>query len=263
MSSKIRYGKCKLCGELKQLTFEHVPPKSAFNNVSATIISGDEIIQSIADEERKPWEFRKYSGKIQQRGKGGFYLCGVCNNNAGQWYATEYIKFVGAIHCALKLVGEAEYGSLGIKMKNIRPLAVFKQVMMMFCDINEGLMGDDSLKTYLLDKKMTEFNKDKYSLYAYIHTGNIERMHGICAVANNKGIYFISEISGYPIGLALYIDKPKDFKPEGVEITLFSEFEYDDLVEMEVIIPKLENNIFFPGDYRTKDEILNCMRGNV
>ena len=130
----------------------------------------------------------------------------------------------------------------------------------MFCDINEDLMGDISLKPYLLNKEMIEFNRDKYSLYAYIHKGDIERMPGLCVIASMNCIYTITEISGYPLGFALYIDKPKDFKPEGVEITLFSEFNYEDLVEMELIIPKLENNIFFPGDYRTKDEILNCMK---
>lgn len=32
--------------------------------------------------------------------------------------------------------------------ENIRPLPIFKQVITMFCDVNSGLMGDDSLKDY-------------------------------------------------------------------------------------------------------------------
>lgn len=28
---------------------------------------------------------------------------------------------------------------------------------------------------------------------------------------------------------------------------------------IDMIIPKLENNIIFSGDYRTKEEILSCM----
>ena len=59
-----------------------------------------------------------------------------------------------------------------------------------------------------------------------------------------------------------YIDKPDVYKPEGVEITLFSEFNYDDEGEIEIIIPKLGSNIFFSGDYRTKEEIENVIQEN-
>ncbi|MBB6713897.1 hypothetical protein [Clostridium gasigenes] len=31
---------------------------------------------------------------------------------------------------------------------------------------------------------------------------------------------------------------------------------------LEIIIPKLESNIMFSGDYRTKEEILNCREEN-
>lgn len=72
----------------------------------------------------------------------------------------------------------------------------------------------------------------------------------------------LSEISTYPVGFTLYIDKPEVYKPEGVEITLFSEYNYDDEGEVEIIIPKLESNIFFSGDYRTKEEIEYVIQKN-
>ena len=38
MASKQKHiGKCNLCGEVQQLSFEHVPPKSAFNNTPVFI----------------------------------------------------------------------------------------------------------------------------------------------------------------------------------------------------------------------------------
>ena len=70
----------------------------------------------------------------------------------------------------------------------------------------------------------------------------------------------LSEISTYPVGFTLYIDKPEAYKPEGVDITLFSVFNYDDERELEIIIPKLESNIFFSGDYRAKEEIENTIQ---
>ena len=73
--------------------------------------------------------------------------------------------------------------------------------------------------------------------------------------ATNYGIITISEISTYPLGFTLYIDKPKNYKPEGVEITSFSEWAYEDEGDVQIIIPKIECNTIFSGDYRTKAEI--------
>ena len=152
--------------------------------------------------------------------------------------------------------GEQKYEALGVKIKNIRPLPIFKQVMTMFCDVNNGLMGDDSLKGYLLDKSCRSFNQSRYHLYAHIHSGELERMNGIMVQSTkNYGIITLSEISTYPMGFTLYIDKPETYKPEGVEITSFSEWDYDDESDVEIIIPKLECNTIFSGDYRTKEEI--------
>ncbi len=46
------------------------------------------------------------------------------------------------------------------------------------------------------------------------------------------------------------------YKPEGVEITSFSEWNYEGEEDVEIIIPKLECNTIFSGDYRTKAEIV-------
>lgn len=146
-------------------------------------------------------------------------------------------------------------------MKGIKPLPVFKQIMTLFCDINERMMGDNSLKDYLLDRTSTVFDRGRYHLYMYIHSGSVERMNGIMVQFTEEvGLIALSEISTYPVGFTLYIDKPEIYKPEiykpeGVEITLFSNFQYDDECSLEIIIPKLESNIVFSGDYRTKEEI--------
>ena len=50
----------------------------------------------------------------------------------------EYSKFVHIVHSTLQEVKEKEFGAIGIKMKGIKPLPVFKQIMTLFCDINEG-----------------------------------------------------------------------------------------------------------------------------
>ena len=263
MSRKPVIGKCRLCGETKKLTFEHVPPETTFNNYSVHILSGEQVINQVADPNILPWDFSDAKGKIQQRGRGGYYLCGDCNSKTGQWYVPEYSKFIHIVHSALQEVKGKKFGAIGIKMKGIKPLPISKQIMTLFCDINEGMMGDHSLKDYLLDRTSTVFNRQRYHLYMHIHSGSVERMNGIMVqFTGGVGLITLSEISTYPVGFTLYIDKPDVYKPEGVEITLFSEFNYDDEGEIEIIIPKLESNIFFSGDYRTKEEIENVIQEN-
>lgn len=174
-----------------------------------------------------------------------------------------YSKFVHIVHYALQEVKEKEFSTIGIKMKGIKPLPVFKQIMTLFCDINEGVMGDSLLKDYLLYRTSTVFNRERYRLYMHIHSGYVERMNGIMVQFTSVvGLITLSERTTYPVGFTLYIDKPEVYKQEGVEITLFSEFNYDDKGEVDIIIPKLESNIFFSGDYRTKEEFEYVIREN-
>jgi hypothetical protein len=261
LSKKEIIGRCRICGENKKLTFEHVPPHTTFNDYPVRIFSGEEVIKQVTDPNTLPWDNTKIKGKIQQKGRGDYYLCGDCNSKTGQWYVPHYSRFVYSIHCALQEAKEKEFGSMGVTLTGMRPLPIFKQIMTLFCDINTGLMGDDTLKDYLLDKSATEFNASRYNLYAHIHAGNVERMNGIMALyMKNYGIVTLSEIATYPLGFTLYINKPEEYKPEGVEITSFSNFKYEDECDIKIIIPRLESNIWFSGDYRTKEEIVPEIR---
>ncbi|NLK74167.1 MAG: hypothetical protein GX288_02620 [Clostridiales bacterium] len=124
-------------------------------------------------------------------------------------------------------------------------------------------MGDDSIREFLLNKESMNFNKDKFRLFAYIYDGKLERMNGISyMIVAGIGVVAITEISTYPLGFALYIDLPNNYEPKGVELTSFADFRYEDKCDIEMSIPKLESNIIFSGDYRTKKEILDCIDEN-
>ena len=259
MSRKAKYGECRICGEYKKLTFEHVPPNMAFNNTKVKMIKGDELINSIGDKNRLPWEKADLKGPIQQKGKGDYYLCESCNNKTGSWYANHYVEFIRGIAYAIRGLDIADFTGNAVEIKALRvqTLPVFKQIMTMFCDINNARMGDDSLREFLLDKECKIFNTDKYKVYAYIHSGALERMNGIMAAYTpGIGIVMTSEISSYPLGFILYIDKPEGYKPQGTDITEFVNCDFDEKRDIDMILPILENNIIFSGDYRTQNEIL-------
>ena len=263
MSSRNVKGECKICGSIKKLTFEHVPPEITFNNRAVKTITGETLLNQIGNNDRLPWEWYDLRGNINQRGCGGHFLCEGCNSKTGSWYVPYYSRFIYGFHDVLMQFKQKEYSAIHIIAKDIQPLAIFKQIMVMFCDINNGCMGDDSIREFLLNKESMNFNKDKFRLFAYLHEGEVERMNGIsCMIVSGVGVVTITEISTYPLGFALYIDLPKIYEPKGVELTSFAEFRYEDKCDVQMSIPKLESNIIFSGDYRTKKEILDCIEDN-
>ena len=255
--SKSVSGICRLCGKEKKLSFEHVPPESAFNNRAVKWITGKKIIDIMMSNGRLPWEINNVSAPIQQRGKGGFFLCEECNNNTGSWYVVHYTKFIYTIHKALSMGKNIEYKSLGVTLEKTRPLPIFKTIMTMFCDINRNCFQDEGLRNFMLNRESNNFDKKKYRIFAYLASGEVERMNGIFTIVDkNIEVLTISEITTYPVGYALYIDLPDNYKPPGCEITSFADYPYEGEYNIEIILPKLESNTIFPGDYRTKAEII-------
>lgn len=74
-------GTCRICGTEDELSFEHVPPRAAFNN--HRIFEAD--IDALRTGKWSPGE-RIEDGKYKQRGAGAHTLCGRCNSITGHWY---------------------------------------------------------------------------------------------------------------------------------------------------------------------------------
>lgn len=262
---KSQIGKCKLCGKTTNLTFEHVPPHKAFNSHSVKKYSGDEATKLITGADgRMPWDFSGLKGEIDQRGSGEYYLCNGCNNNTGSWYMSDYVEFAKTLHSLIvsnKLkTGEAYRFSI----KRLKPLRIFKAIMMMFCDINHECFGDEQLRDFLLNKESTEIDLDKYSLYIYLVNPHMRRELPFTAMFINKvGILSLSEVASYPLGATLYINKANTYNPPGVPINEFVRFNYDDTYDVEFSgMPYYEINTLIPADFRTKNEIQETIRKN-
>jgi 5-methylcytosine-specific restriction endonuclease McrA len=82
MAKRKEFGKCRICGNDGQLSFEHVPPQAAFNNAPAVGYTMDEHLRAEGD-------LALMRGEKSQRGVGAFTLCIKCNNDTGAWYGTE------------------------------------------------------------------------------------------------------------------------------------------------------------------------------
>ena len=83
-------GKCALCGKIERLTFEHIPPQSAYNAKPAKPVSGKALLLK---KDGLPWELDGLKYENQQSGMGLYSLCKKCNNITGRWYGDAYRSF--------------------------------------------------------------------------------------------------------------------------------------------------------------------------
>ena len=80
-----RIGTCCICGRYGPFSFEHVPPRAAYNNFRVFEADVKCIVGGGWQALKNP------SGKYSQRGAGKYTLCERCNNDTGAWYGSDYV----------------------------------------------------------------------------------------------------------------------------------------------------------------------------
>src|SRR5271168_3888346 len=87
---KSGFGPFHLCGMVGKLSFEHVPPESAFNDRRALRTAFENLLEA-DDLDNLPY-------RVQQRGAGAFTLCEKCNTDTGGWYVPGYSDWAAPSH---------------------------------------------------------------------------------------------------------------------------------------------------------------------
>jgi len=82
-------GICRLCGKNTSLTFEHVPPQSAYNKHTKYYKQSIEEMMKVDNLLN-----HKFKGKLYQGGIGYHSLCNDCNNFLGTHYVNSYKDWV-------------------------------------------------------------------------------------------------------------------------------------------------------------------------
>lgn len=258
-------GICRICGEYKKLSFEHVPPGATYNKQSVRFVSVKDFIEAEKEKDIMPWELNRVKGKVSQRGRGDYYICEKCNSNTGSWYASHYKKFVDAFMYVMYQGAGQEYQSVTLEMLDMHPLPIIKQVLTMFCDINENLaMNDESLKSFIMDKNSQSLDTNKYRIFMYMLRGGIQRTAPLSAMITlgEAEPVMVSEIAAVPVGFILYLDMPSGYKPFGTEITNFVQCKYDDTATINMAVNVYESNTWLPTDFRSKEEIKATIEKN-
>lgn len=255
------FGKCALCGKYAKLTFEHIPPKKALNSQPSRIITGDKLL----GDDRLPWDTEGLKYINQQQGVGKYSLCKDCNNNTGTWYGNAYSIISYIVH---SIIYKKEKGNV-LKLSKFSPLKFIKQVISMFCSINNNL--DDlmqPLREFVLDKNKIGIDKSKYKLCMYFLKNNYTKLcpYTVKMTSNKQGkleSIAMSEIASYPLGFVLYFNPTDTWDYAGVDITGCADFKYDDLTNAEIPFQLVEINDVFPEFFRTKEEIIKIREENL
>jgi hypothetical protein len=194
-------GNCALCGEHGDLTFEHVPPRIAFNkNTRYQTVPHVDLLQS--DDPLNP----TYKAKIQQGGTGYYSLCARCNNFLGKEYVIPYTSYSNSF---IDLAKKVSINHFVIEMHDFEALRVFKQIVSMFLSLNgwEFSKNHRELAEFVLSPSQVELSP-KYRFFEYLNSEEQLR-HLAVSVKGNlaTGIsIFGSEITFPPLGHVMTIN---------------------------------------------------------
>lgn len=251
-------GICRLCGEEKELSFEHVPPQKAFNSGLAivmplqpgTILGPDDPI----------------TGMEYTKGVGAYTLCHRCNNTTGSWYGNGFIRWCQQ---GAHLLDQSDNNPTLYYPYYIDPLSVLKQIVAMFFSVNAFTFSKDheELVGFVLNRER-RYLSPKYRIFTYYNDSNRIRRVGLAGkidlqigglVPEVRNMSFLSEIAHWPFGYVLTVNSPSP-NPRLFEISHFARYEYGQYAVTHLQLPLLPIHLQFPGDYRTKEEIYAQVR---
>jgi hypothetical protein len=242
-------GKCRICGSEGPLSFEHVPPKSAFNESPAFLQTMDEWMDS----------GKKRRGRVQQRGFGGFTLCERCNNNTGAWYGSEYVKWARELG---RFVLEKPEGASIAKLwlNDVFPLRFLKQAVTCLFSANQPVFGESNpeLVSFVLDRDRKGLSP-KYEVYLTLVAGSL-RSVGVSAKAdvrqrdlNVSRMQVLTEFAHMPFAVRMTLKA--DFVDPLGRISHFAQYGFDEKCGIRIALPVGDIASPFPGDYRSEAQV--------
>ena len=233
-------GICRICGESDLLSFEHIPPKGAFNSGPVKAFTFDQII------DQHPLEPNR--GKILQRGGGGYLLCEKCNNTTGDWYASEYISWS---HQAALLLQRSSLDPQLSYIYHGYPLRFLKQIVTIFLTTGGERFhsAHPDLVKFVLNRQLRYFDRDK-RIFAYYNPSVRTRQTGVSGKFDINGHDAVTvEFASYPFGFVLLLNGRVDSRL--VDISYFADYDYNDWRSLGLKLPSFPVVNPYPGVYDT------------
>ena len=184
MARKV-HGICCIYGKESDLTFEHIPPRAAFNHFNLKLYDF--------------WGYltqNKTRYQSLQNGAGRYSLCASCNNRTGEWYGAAFAEFVSQ---GMQYYKSGATGIVGVPY-TFYPLRVLKQVVSCFASVNgpQWCQQHPLIRQFLLNPEEHRFPVN-IDIRMYMQSVGRSKLDGISGQMNPfTGECFVGSEFGHP-----------------------------------------------------------------
>lgn len=250
MSHPMPQGVCNICGLLRPLSFEHTPPRSAFNASKVLYTSADAYWNQGPGQDLPP------RGKQFQRGYGRNSICEGCNHKTAAWYVPYFSRWCLE---GMKLYDRAKGSPAVLQLSTLSPLPVIKQIATMFLARHGDYFSPDKKETlvrFVLNREQ-RYLDPKYRFWVYLVAPGPLRDVPPCVTLNVEGglkSTHGAEFSFPPYGYMMTLNsQPQDSRLR--EITHFARYGHLDIACLSLELEVLPTHGPSLGDYRSFKQI--------
>lgn len=236
------------CGRTCRLTFEHFPPRSAFNSSSRRGVDALWALQNPLDE------FPRSGWTALQRGVGSYSTCAECNSFSGKAYVPKYSAFAHGIVSALSGCHDriGSTSRVQLRAKDVFPGAIVRQALYMLMVVNDrSSFGDryPELRDIVLMGSTRDLPVGMRLYVSVVVSGRIRSMPLQVQVDLATGVNSaLIELAAAPVAWLLEIGSPIGKRGfDASDWTRISPSHQSD-VEIDTLIGSAVNAV--PGDYR-------------
>jgi hypothetical protein len=246
-------GSCHICCQAGMLTFEHVPPRKAFNKDRAEHFGIESWLTQGDTGAVGP-------GRIQQRGSGDHTLCVACNVRTGRWYVPEFVRWTRQGAEILSQLSNPEVAERDPKPKGARVrfsgvnrLRVLKQIVTMFFSINgpDFAAHHPDLVAFVMERRRTGV-PSRYRFYVSLYRGPLARFVGLATRINmeTRQAAYLTEIAYPPFAYLLTVDTAPGHLPLGDVSDFANAPDRRDDLELDLLVAF--GHTPYPADYRSR-----------
>jgi hypothetical protein len=250
---------CRICRQnTPELTFEHVPPRAAFNSEQTRVYGLEDWLRHDDDGEMT-------GGRLERRGAGDYTLCADCNNKTGSWYGTELRR---AAKSAVRILRQLPLDELDAKLEPTwasvafrqgatrpHPLRLIKQIaaMLLATSPPDLSAAHPELAEFVLTREATGL-PERFQFYLALYAGPLARSTGIAQrveIATGRTDTLV-EVAFPPYAYVMTIDSPDHEALETSNITSAVDVGYNQTADLEMDLLVGFGHTPYPADYRTR-----------
>jgi hypothetical protein len=237
-------GKCWLCGHIKELTEEHIPPEAAYNDAPVLL---QEVSRRTALVGRLEWEGHVDTGlKIVS-------LCGECNSKCGSKYGGDFVRFIRKVAAQVEAVPNGHQMLVsGIE----RPLSIVKAVTQSFVSANGPAFVDKNewVRKFLRNSRNVDWPRDVF-LYLFATNSGGGRKSGVAAFyrTTTRTTSVVAEFTFWPLGSVLSFSELRDSVLSPIHHWAKFEYKYDGKIDLALTVNPVATA--YPVDFRDRDVV--------